>query len=112
MKHAKYGNTKMAIDGITFDSKAEASRYAELKILERAGQITGLELQPKFTVLDKYTIGGRKERAVIYIPDFKYTDTKTGVEVVEDVKGFETKDFKIKRKLFESRYGIELRLVK
>lgn len=108
----KYGNTKVTADGIVFDSKAEAGRYRELRILERAGQITGLELQPKYTILDKYSIGGRKERAVVYIPDFKYTDTGTGAVVVEDVKGFETKDFKIKRKLFESRYGIELRLVR
>ena len=47
-RRAKYGNTKVKVDGITFDSKAEARRYGELKLLERAGEITSMELQPTF----------------------------------------------------------------
>ena len=49
----KYGNRKVTIDGITFDSKREMKRYCELKLLEKAGEISGLELQPEFDIQNR-----------------------------------------------------------
>ena len=102
----KYNNTKIVLDGIKFDSKREAQRYQELKLLERAGKITDLVLQPKFELIQKYTINGRNVRKMEYIADFKYTEN--GKMVVEDAKGFKTKEYLIKKKLFEFKYGIEI----
>ena len=84
MRYSKYNARKITIDGITFDSLKEAARYKELKLLERAGEITDLELQPKFVLLDGFYYEGKKEREVSYVADFKY--------------------YKIKRKLFLSMY--------
>lgn len=101
----KYSAIATVVDGIRFASKAEARRYQELKILERGGVITNLELQPKFPLV----VEGVK--VATYIADFAYTD-KHGSKVVEDVKGMETDVFKIKRKLFEVLYKIPLTIVK
>ena len=81
-------------------------RVANLKILERAGKITDLVLQPKFELIPKYTINGRNVRKMEYIADFQYTEN--GRTIVEDAKGFKTKDYLIKKKLFEFKYGIEI----
>lgn len=105
MTYRKYGNRKTVVNGIKFDSKAEAERYKELKLLEKAKLIEDLILQPEFLLQDKFKYNGRTERAVKYIADFKYFDVARGVYVVEDVKGVETEAFKIKRKLFLKRYG-------
>lgn len=109
---SKYNNKKTIIDNIKFDSKAEANRYIELKMLEKARKISDLELQPKFELQEKYTNNkGEKVRAITYKADFCYIEN--GKLVVEDVKGVETKEFKIKRKLFENKYrDIDFRLVK
>lgn len=108
----KYHAIKTTVDGITFDSRAEARRYRELKLLERAGAIENLVLQPKFELQPKYKIGKRCERAIIYRADFQYWDNGKSCLVVEDVKGVETKDFKLKKKLFEYKYQTEVTLVK
>ena len=106
----KYGNRKTTIDGITFDSKREAARYRQLKALEQAGEIADLELQPRFVLLDTFTDShGKRHQAITYVADFQYTEG--GRIVVEDAKGVETAVFKIKRKLFLSRYPHELRIV-
>ena len=106
----KYGNRKTTIDGITFDSKREAARYRQLKALEQAGEICNLELQPRFVLLDTFTDShGKRHQAITYVADFQYTEA--GRVVVEDAKGVETAVFKIKRKLFLSRYPHELRIV-
>lgn len=101
----KYGNKITEIDGIKFHSRAEAVRYTELKLLVRIGDIKDLVLQPKFLLqdgfIDKWT--GKKEQPIYYIADFGYT-TRTGVHVIEDTKGFRTKDYQIKRKLFIYKY--------
>jgi len=99
----KYHARKTTIDGITFDSKAEATRYAELKLLERAGEISSLVLQPEFELIPAYTKNGRKIRAVKYRADFMYTD-RNGNTVIEDVKGVRTKEFALKKKIFEWKY--------
>ena len=100
---SKYFSRKTTIDGITFDSKAEAERYAELKLLERSGQIRGLALQPEFELIPGYTKNGHKIRAVKYRADFQYTD-RNGQTVIEDVKGVRTKEFLLKKKIFEWKY--------
>ena len=109
---SKYKNKKTIVDNIKFDSKAEANRYIELKLLEKSGKISDLELQPKFELQEKYINNkGEKIRAITYKADFCYLEGNK--IVVEDVKGVETKEFKIKRKLFENKYrDIDFRLVK
>ena len=98
----KYRNIKTEVDGITFDSRAEANRYCELKMLQAAGKISGFDIQPSF-VLD---VGVR------YRPDFIVCGND-GVVWVEDVKGVETQAFRLKRKLWEQRYPwMELRVIK
>ena len=90
---------RRTVDGITFDSMAEMNRYMELKMLERAGIITDLELQPKFLLIPKTEKGGR---AVYYIADFKYV--KDGKTIYEDVKGVQTTVCKLKKKLLFYKY--------
>lgn len=108
----KYHNKKTIVDNIKFDSKAEAERYCELKLLLQAKEISNLELQPKFEVLPKYVNNkGEKIRAIIYKADFSYYYNNK--KIVEDVKGYETKDFKLKKKLLEYKYkDIDFRLIK
>ena len=114
----------MRYNGIEFDSKKEAQRYAELRLFEKAGKITDLELQKVFELIpaqyetsaEFYTKGKNKgkrkkgkciEKAVTYKADFTYTDEK-GFTVVEDTKGFKTKDYIIKRKLMLYVHGIRI----
>lgn len=99
----KYGNRKTIIDGIKFDSKAEAERYKELRIMERAGIITDLKCQPKFQLIPTFVKDGKTFRGITYIADFRYT--QDGRTVVEDVKGYKTEVYKLKRKLFEFYYS-------
>lgn len=107
----KYNNRKTIIDNIKFDSNAEATRYQFLKILLKTGKIEDLELQPKFLLQPSFKKNGKTIRAINYIADFKYIQDKK--IVIEDVKGMETKEFKIKKKLFEYKYpDLELRLIK
>lgn len=112
----KYGNKKIQIDGITFDSRKEAQRYSELKLMQRAGLISGLELQKEFVLIPAQfetviTKAGKTkqvciERAVKYKADFAYM--QNGEQIVEDTKGFKTKDYIIKRKLMLWVYGIKI----
>ncbi len=113
-KKSKYNNVKTHVDGIPFDSAKEARRYTELKLLERAGLICDLELQPCFELQPAFrTADGKNERPIEYVGDFAYTDIETGQRVIEEVKGFETAEWKLKRKLFLFRYPeIELRVIK
>lgn len=108
----KYRNKKTIIDGIKFDSIVEGRRYKELKILEKGNCITDLKLQPKFELQTKFTNAkGEHIRAITYKADFSYIEN--GKIIVEDVKGVETKDFKLKKKLFEYKYkDVDFRLIK
>lgn len=93
----KYRNEPTEIDGHKFPSKKEAKRFSELKLLERAGQITGLTLQPKFPLV----VNGHK--VCSYIGDFMYVQEPRGPAtkiVIEDTKGYRTDAYRIKRKLF------------
>ena len=113
-KKSKYHSIATCIDGISFDSRKEARRYQELKLLEKAGQISNLEMQVPFELVsaqyeaceEVYTKGAHKgerkrgaciEKAVTYKADFMYIED--GKIVVEDTKGVKTKDYIIKRKL-------------
>lgn len=108
----KYGNRKTVIDGHTFDSKREAARYGVLKLLERTGTITDLDLQPRFELIPKQRReDGKPERACVYVADFRYTDTRTGQTVIEDAKGMRTRDYIMKRKLMLQVHGISVREV-
>lgn len=96
--YRKYSNRKTKLDGICFDSKKEAERYAELNLLQKSGAISNLRLQVPFELLPKT----KDERSVKYIADFVY---QTGEQtVVEDVKGYRTREYILKRKLFKYRY--------
>lgn len=108
----KYGNRKTVIDGHIFDSKREAMRYSQLQLLQRAGQIKDLELQPRFELIPKQRRDdGKPERACEYVADFRYTDTATGQIVIEDAKGMRTRDYIVKRKLMLQVHGISVREV-
>ena len=103
---AKYGNRKTVRNGITFDSQKEAARYDALMLLLAAGEIKDLKLQPEFTLQEAFTTPqGERVRAIRYRADFAYRKrVREGVDtrwerVVEDVKGFRTKDYELKRKL-------------
>jgi hypothetical protein len=99
---SKYRAVKTVIDGIVFHSKKEARRYMQLKLLERAGEISNLELQPiyEFTLADK--------KIFIYKADFSYLDRKTNELIVEDVKGYKTPVYRLKKKLIENQHHIEI----
>ena len=101
----KYRAIKTVVDGITFDSKKEAKRYSELKIMEKAGIIATLRLQPEF----KCMVKGKK--VCTYKADFEYLmvdeegpDGQIGYYIVEDVKGFKTPVYRLKKKLVEACY--------
>lgn len=99
---SKYRNTKVVLDGVTFDSKAEASRFASLKLRERIGEITDLELQVRFPLV----VNGQK--VTTYVADFRYREADTGAVIVEDVKGVRTPVYRLKKKLMRAVHGIEV----
>lgn len=99
---SKYRAKRTEVGGITFASQKEARRYQELKLLERAGKVRDLRLQPKFQLLVGSTSIGA------YIGDFEYL-TDYGEVVVEDVKGFKTPVYRLKKKHVEAQYGISIR---
>lgn len=110
---SKYGAKKVTIDGITFDSIKEATRWRELKYHVMGKIITDLKRQEKFLLIPAQYDENEKliERAVYYIADFVYTDIKTGQKIVEDTKGVKTKEYIIKRKLMLKEHGIRIREV-
>ena len=106
----KYKNKKVQIDMYVFDSIQESKRYKELAILEKAGKISELELQPHFLIQESFRKNGKTYRKIEYIADFKYIEN--GKTIVEDVKGLQTDVFKLKHKLFEKKYPeLELRII-
>ncbi len=106
----KYHNKKTIIDGISFDSKAEAARYCQLKLMVRAGIIDNLKLQPKYLLQEAFVKNGKKIQAINYIADFEYIEN--GKTVIEDVKGVKTKEFSLKLKMFQYRYpDLDVKLI-
>lgn len=100
----KYHNKKIIIDGIEFDSKKEGNRYCQLKLLEKAKEIKDLELQPRFELQPSFKKDNKTYRKIEYLADFKYFDNRLNKVVVEDIKGFKTDVYKLKKKLFEYKY--------
>jgi hypothetical protein len=116
-KSTKYSNTRVEYDGHKFDSKRECARYKELKLLEKAGSISLLCLQPKFWLKcggkdiliksDRYPNGRRAS----YRADFEFIDD-LGVRHVEDVKGFDTSGSRLRRAIVEAEYGVRVEIVR
>ena len=119
----KYHNRKVKTgDGIVHDSRKEAVRWEQLKVMEEKGEILELKRQMEFLLIppqyEEIETGKRKkktkrklvERAVVYRADFVYHD-KNGDIVVEDTKGFKTRDYIIKRKMMLYIYGVKIREV-
>lgn len=109
----KFGAVKVVIDGIKFDSTREAKRYEELKLLERAGKIRDLEVQPVYELVKsvKYKNAKRAKPAMIYTADFRYWDIEKGELVVEDVKSVATAkltDYIMRRHMMLAFHGIEV----
>ena len=98
----KYRNRKIEVDNIKFESNLEAERYRQLKLLQRAKQISNLRLQVPFLLQESFKKNGKTHRKIEYIADFVYEEN--GQTVVEDTKGMKTETFKIKQKLFEYKY--------
>ena len=101
-KAAKYRSVKTVADGRRFDSKREAARYGQLRLMERAGEIVNLRCQVPFVLIPK----SRHGRAIRYIADFVYL--RDGRQVIEDVKGYRTGVYRLKRRMMaELGYPIE-----
>lgn len=119
----KYHNHKVELQGEVFDSKHEATRWLELKALEKAGKISGLQRQKKFELIpaqyEEGTTGPRGgfkkgkllEREVVYYADFVYFDEEEKDFVIEDAKGVRTPEYVIKRKLLLWLRGYQIREV-
>ena len=103
----KYGSRKVKANGLVFDSRREYNRWCELALLQKAGQVTELQRQVKFELIPSQRVDGKvAERACTYVADFVYKEN--GKTVVEDTKGFKTKDYIIKRKLMLWVHGIRI----
>lgn len=114
MSQHKYRAKATIVDGIRFASKKEARRYQELRLLEKAGEIRELQLQPEFDLLAPGRCDGSLHRGVKvgkYVADFRYRAGRNGLLVIEDVKGFKTPLYRWKKKHVEAQYGIEIREV-
>ncbi|PKG28791.1 DUF1064 domain-containing protein [Cytobacillus horneckiae] len=110
-KRSKYGNKKVVVDGHTFDSKAEAKYYQQLKWLQQANQIESFKLQPRYLLQEGFKKNGKTYRAIHYKADFEVHKLDGTVEII-DIKGAITKEFSIKRKLFEMKYMDSIKLLK
>lgn len=114
MRRIKYGNKKTEIHGIKFDSKKEADRYLDLVLLEKAGEISDLEIQPRFALeRDDLKVKIRSKRypngrQCHYTADFSYIEQ--GQQVIEDVKGMITDAAKLRIAVFEALYGVVVRI--
>lgn len=129
-KRGKYGSVKTTTDGIQFDSAKEARRYQELLNLVRVGVVRNLRVQPRYTLFalvlagadlhdaNRGTIDNQRHPVCEYVADFEYEELMMKpayfLPVVEDVKSIATRRkevYRLKRKLFEAQYGIQIREV-
>jgi hypothetical protein len=103
------------VDGIIFPSMKQAKRYAELKLLEKQGLIRGLELEPEYEIHIRSCETGQAQKVCSYFADFAYFETANGnggprtIRVVEDVKGYQTQMYRLKKKMVKAQYGITIR---
>lgn len=112
--HSKYHAEKTTVDGVTFASKKEARRYQELRLLERAGAVSGIQLQPEFPLYVWDTVNKTATHIGKYVADFRYVlHSPSGLmaDVIEDVKGIKTPVYRLKKKMVEAQYGITVREV-
>lgn len=102
---SKYGAMRTTIDNITFDSKAEANYYTQLKLLKRAGQVADFTFQPRFLLQEAYVHRFTRKRVqkIEYVADF-YVTYPDGRKEIIDVKGIQTPVYKLKKKWFECKY--------
>ena len=114
-KRGKFNNHRTEVDGVMFDSLAEATEYGYLLLRVRAGEIADLVCHPKFVLQEAFYRDKQKIEAVVYIGDFGYTEIESGKHVVEDVKGGKatrTAAFEVKRRLFLYKYpDIDFRII-
>ena len=121
----KYGNHQVTVDGIKYDSEDESRRHAFLKLLEKAGDISNLRYHVRFELIPQITreeivhlktkdkvVTRVEQTARYYEADFVYIVNKTGEEIVEDFKGFETELFRFKAALFFYLYKKKIKIVK
>jgi hypothetical protein len=109
MSKHKYGAKPTVVDGIRFASQAEARRYSELKLLQKAGAIRGLVMQPRYDIYG-LAFQAAPVKIAFYKADFRYQvpiidGWKT---IIEDVKGVHTESYRLKKKLVEAQYGITI----
>ena len=109
-KTSKYRSRKVTVDDIVFDSKKEALKYEELKLLKRAGEITEFELQPKFVLQEGFRHKGKAIRPITYTADFKIT-YPDGRIVILDTKGVRTQQYVLRKKMLLYKYRDEIEFV-
>lgn len=107
-KQNKYNNTKVEYKGIKFDSIKEMKHYQLLEYLQKIGEIKELKLQVPYELIPKYKINNKTVRKTTYIADFTYITTKDDKLHIVDTKGFKTDVYRLKKKLFEYKYGVEV----
>ena len=108
---SKYGAKPTVVDGHRFPSMGQARRYSELRLLEQAGQISNLELEPVYPiVINGEPVMMRNGQVARYTGDFRYFEN--GVRVVEEFKGFVVRDYPLRRALVEHIYGVKIREVR
>lgn len=107
-KQSKYKNKKVIYDGIKFDSKKEMAYYIKLKMLEEKSKIKKLELQKTYELQPSFKVNGKTYRKITYKADFSYITTEDDKLHIVDTKGFRTEVYKLKRKMFAYKYGIEI----
>lgn len=105
-KQNKYHNQKVIYNGIKFDSQREKNYYIKLQLLQEYNMIEDLKRQVRFELQPSYEINGKKIRSINYIADFTYRE-KGKLHVI-DVKGVRTNEYKLKKKMFEYKYNIEI----
>lgn len=102
-KKSKYHSTKVVVGGIKFDSKAEAEEWKDLCERQRKGEIEELARQVTFHLTPKRKYESETSHAMSYRADFVYNDKKLGW-VVQDTKGYQTAEYKVKKKIFLEKY--------
>lgn len=108
VKQNKYKNKSVEYHGIKFDSKKEMAYYIKLELLEQKGIIKDLELQKSFELQPSFKINGKTYRKITYKADFSYISVEDNKLHVIDVKGFKIEVYKLKKKMFAYKYGIEI----
>lgn len=108
VKQNKYKNKSVEYHGIKFDSKKEMAYYMKLELLEQKGIIKDLELQKSFELQPSFKLNGKTYKKITYRADFSYVSVQDNKIHIVDTKGFRTEVYKLKKKMFAYKYGIEI----